>query len=219
MGAPNRDRSKTKQAALAAKAGDPASKAEKAAKATKAKKAKEPKDKKVSAIDAAAQVLSANKEPMNAKELIEANGRQEALDEPRRQNAPGNTFSALIREMAAKGKEAHFLLSKRNGEVRRQVGGQERPRDRPGRPETASFRRLAGRAALASGRDVANPLVAVSSRNRHLVCYLKATQVVVRLRLALSLVVWNADCRRSSQISLAGVYRKGIMHGQGRPLV
>jgi HB1, ASXL, restriction endonuclease HTH domain len=62
----------TNQAALAAKAGDPAPKAEKAAKAAKPKKAKEPKEKRVSAIDAAAQVLSASKEPMNAKEMIEA---------------------------------------------------------------------------------------------------------------------------------------------------
>ena len=40
--------------------------------ATKAKAPKEPKEKKLSAIDAAAQVLAASKEPMNAKEMIEA---------------------------------------------------------------------------------------------------------------------------------------------------
>src|SRR6478752_8124542 len=37
---------------------------------TKSKKAKQPKEKKLSAIDAAAQVLAASKEPMNAKEMI-----------------------------------------------------------------------------------------------------------------------------------------------------
>src|SRR5678816_2784132 len=62
----------TKQAALAAKAGDPVPKAEKAAKGAKPKKAKEPKEKRVSAIDAAAQILSASKEPLTSKEMIEA---------------------------------------------------------------------------------------------------------------------------------------------------
>jgi hypothetical protein len=42
-------------------------------KSTKAKsKANKPKDKKLSAIDAAAQVLATAKEPLNAKEMIEA---------------------------------------------------------------------------------------------------------------------------------------------------
>ena len=40
--------------------------------ATKAKAPKEPKEKKLSAIDAAAQVLAASKEPMNAKQMIKA---------------------------------------------------------------------------------------------------------------------------------------------------
>src|SRR4051812_8032791 len=39
---------------------------------TKSKKTKPPKEKKLSAIDAAAQVLADSKEPMNAKEMIEA---------------------------------------------------------------------------------------------------------------------------------------------------
>src|SRR5262245_1027522 len=58
----------SKKEALDAKAGAPAQES----KATKAKKAKPPKEKKVSAIDAAAQVLSGAKEPMNCKEMIEA---------------------------------------------------------------------------------------------------------------------------------------------------
>jgi hypothetical protein len=48
----------------------PKAKADKPAK--KAKAPKEAKEKKLSAIDAAAQVLAASKEPMNAKEMIEA---------------------------------------------------------------------------------------------------------------------------------------------------
>ena len=64
----------TKKQALDAKAGAPAADA-KATKPAKAKKAKEPKAKKVSAIDAAAQVLAASKEPMNCKDLIEAMAR------------------------------------------------------------------------------------------------------------------------------------------------
>ena len=103
----------TKQAALAAKAGDPTPKAEKAAKATKPRKAKEPKEKKVSAIDAAAQVLSASKEPMNAKEMIEAMAVKKLWTSPGGKTPHATLFSAIIREIAAKGKEARFVKTER----------------------------------------------------------------------------------------------------------
>jgi len=103
----------TKQAALAAKAGEPAPKTEKAAKGSKPKKAKEPKEKRVSAIDAAAQVLSASKEPMNAKEMIEAMAAKKLWTSPGGKTPHATLFSAIIREIAAKGKEARFVKTER----------------------------------------------------------------------------------------------------------
>ena len=103
----------TKQEALAAKAGTPSPKTEKAAKGTKSKKAKEPKEKKVSAIDAAAQVLSTSKEPMNAKEMIEAMAKKNLWTSPGGKTPHATLFSAIIREIAAKGKEARFVKTER----------------------------------------------------------------------------------------------------------
>src|SRR5436190_24137439 len=103
----------TKQAALAAKTGDPTPKVEKAAKGTKPKKAKEPKEKKVSAIDAAAQVLSASKEPMNAKEMIEAMAAKKLWTSPGGATPHATLYSAIIREIAVKGKEARFVKTER----------------------------------------------------------------------------------------------------------
>ncbi|HEX5033381.1 MAG TPA: HTH domain-containing protein [bacterium] len=103
----------TKQAALSAKAGDPAPKAEKTTKAAKAKKAKEPKEKRVSALDAAAQVVSASKEPMNAKEMIEAMAAKKLWTSPGGKTPHATLFSALIREIAAKGKDARFVKTER----------------------------------------------------------------------------------------------------------
>jgi len=60
----------TKKEALDAKAGTPVE----TTKAAKAKKAKEPKARKVGALDAAAQVLAASKEPMNTKAMAATAG-------------------------------------------------------------------------------------------------------------------------------------------------
>ena len=103
----------TKQAALAAKTGDPTPKVEKPAKGTKPKKAKEPREKKVSAIDAAAQVLSTSKEPMNAKEMIEAMAAKKLWTSPGGATPHATLYSAIIREIAAKGKEARFVKTER----------------------------------------------------------------------------------------------------------
>jgi hypothetical protein len=103
----------TKQAAFAAKAGTPAPKAEKAAKGTKPKKAKEPKEKKVSAIAAAARVLSASKEPLTSKEMIEAMAVKKLWTSPGGATPHATLYSAIIREIAAKGKEARFVKTER----------------------------------------------------------------------------------------------------------
>ena len=100
----------TKKEALDAKAGDVVPKVEKA---TKAKKVKETKDKKLSAIDAAAQVLAASKEPTNAKEMIEAMNAKALWTSPGGKTPHATLYSAIIREIALKGKEARFMKTER----------------------------------------------------------------------------------------------------------
>jgi HB1, ASXL, restriction endonuclease HTH domain len=87
-------------------------KAPKAEATTKAKKAKvtnQPKDKKLSAIDAATQVLAASKEPMNAKELIEAMAAKNLWISPSGKTPWATLYSALMREIAQKRKKARFV--------------------------------------------------------------------------------------------------------------
>ena len=103
----------SKQAALAAKAGDPAPKAEKEAKGTKPKKSKEPKEKKASAIDAAAKLLATSKEPMGCKELIEAMAAKNLWTSPGGKTPHATLYSAILREINVKGKEARFVKTDR----------------------------------------------------------------------------------------------------------
>src|SRR5262245_44631513 len=78
-----------------------------------AKKAKEPKDRKLSAIDAAAQVLASAKQPMNAKELIEAMKAKALWTSPGGKTPHATLVSAIIREIAVKGKESRFVKAGR----------------------------------------------------------------------------------------------------------
>ncbi len=104
----------TKKEALDAQAGEAAPTAEKTTKtAAKGKKANPPKEKKVSAIDAAAQVLAASKEPMNAKEMIEAMTAKSLWTSPGGKTPHATLYSAIIREIALKGKEARFVKTER----------------------------------------------------------------------------------------------------------
>jgi hypothetical protein len=100
----------TKKEALDAKTGDPTPKAEKPA---KTKKTKEPTEKKLSAIDAAAQVLAASKEPMNAKEMIEAMTAKSLWSSPGGKTPHATLYSAIIREISLKGKESRFVKTER----------------------------------------------------------------------------------------------------------
>ena len=101
----------TKKEALDAQAGAPALEAT----ATKsAKKAKAPKAKKVSAIDAAAQILAGAKEPMNCKEMIEAMAKRALWTSPGGKTPHATLYSAIIREIAIKGKECRFVKKDRS---------------------------------------------------------------------------------------------------------
>jgi hypothetical protein len=102
----------TKKQALDAKAGASAADA-KATKPAKAKKAKEPKAKKVGALDAAAQVLATSNEPMNAKEMIDAMAKKGLWTSPGGKTPHATLYSAIIREIAVKGKESRFVKKDR----------------------------------------------------------------------------------------------------------
>ena len=106
----------SKKEALDAKAapadGAPATEG-KVTKTQAAKKATPPKEKKVSAIDAAAQVLAKSKEAMNCKEMIDAMAKQALWTSPGGKTPHATLYSAIIREIALKGKEARFSKTER----------------------------------------------------------------------------------------------------------
>jgi hypothetical protein len=104
-------KTKAPKATKAKANGTPKAKADKQAK--KAKTPKPPKEKKVSAIDAAAQVLAASKEPMNAKEMIEAMAAKGLWTSPGGKTPHATLYSAIIREIATKGKESRFTKKDR----------------------------------------------------------------------------------------------------------
>src|SRR5688572_28588691 len=89
--------------------GAPASGAKPEKKPAKAKKAKPAKEKKLSAIDAAAQVLAGTKDPMNCKELVEAMAAKSLWTSPGGKTPHATLYSAIIREIALKGKESRFV--------------------------------------------------------------------------------------------------------------
>jgi hypothetical protein len=84
-------------------------------KASPAKKAKPKteKPKKLSALDAAAQVLAASKEPMNAKEMIEAMAAKGLWTSPGGKTPAATLYSAILREVNTKGKDARFKKTDR----------------------------------------------------------------------------------------------------------
>ena len=91
------------------------SKASKGTKAAPAKKAKPKGDKpkKLSALDAAAQVLAASKEPMNAKQMIDAMAAKGLWTSPGGKTPHATLYSAILREINAMGKGARFKKTDR----------------------------------------------------------------------------------------------------------
>ena len=65
-------------------------------------------DKKLSAIAAAAQVLDESKEPMNAKQMIEAMAEKKLWTTPGGKTPHATLYSAILREIKTKGKDARF---------------------------------------------------------------------------------------------------------------
>ena len=97
-----------------------------AKKATTAKKTTQPKAtkpvaqkktadkaKKTSALDAAARVLSESKEPLNSKQMIEAMESKGYWTSPGGKTPHATLYSAILREISVKGKEARFQKTDR----------------------------------------------------------------------------------------------------------
>ena len=81
--------------------------------ATKKVPAKAKKAGKMSALDAAAKVLGEFKEPMNTREMIVAMATKKYWKSPGGATPHATLYSALIREISAKGKEARFKKTTR----------------------------------------------------------------------------------------------------------
>jgi hypothetical protein len=79
----------------------------------KAKKRKEPKAKKSSALDAAARVLEEAGQPMACPEMIEAMTAKGYWSSPKGLTPAATLYSAVLREIKAKGKESRFVKTER----------------------------------------------------------------------------------------------------------
>jgi hypothetical protein len=71
------------------------------------------KAKKLSAIDAAAKVLEGAKNPMTTKEMITAMAAKKLWKSPGGKTPHATLYSAILREISTKGKDARFKKSER----------------------------------------------------------------------------------------------------------
>ena len=83
------------------------------AKAKRAKRSDSPKEKKLSAIDAAAKVLTEADEPMNTKEMVDAMATKGYWTSPGGKTPHATLYSAIIREIAVKGDASRFRKTER----------------------------------------------------------------------------------------------------------
>ena len=79
----------------------------------KAKKGKEPKAKKTSALDAAVRVLEEAGQPMTTPEMIEAMTAKKYWTSPKGLTPAATLYSAVLREIKAKGRESRFVKTER----------------------------------------------------------------------------------------------------------
>ena len=84
-----------------------------ATKLTKAKTAKQTAREKLSALDAAAKVLGESSEPLSTKQMIEAMEEKGYWKSPGGKTPWATLYSALSREIAAKGDESRFRKTER----------------------------------------------------------------------------------------------------------
>jgi hypothetical protein len=72
-----------------------------------------PKPKKLSAIDAAAKLLAETGQAMNCHEMVEAMAKKGLWTSPGGQTPHATLYSAILREIGKKGKEARFTKTER----------------------------------------------------------------------------------------------------------
>jgi len=80
---------------------------------TRAKASAPPRDKKLSALDAAAKLLAETGETMGAKEIIAALEAKGYWKSPGGKTPHATLYSAIIRELDAKGEQARFVKTER----------------------------------------------------------------------------------------------------------
>src|SRR5262245_20762629 len=97
--------------ATKSKKSEPKAKATKAAKP--AKKAAAKSDGKMSCLDAAAKVLGESTEPLTTKEMIEKMAAKKYWTSPGGKTPAATLYSAILREINAKGKDARFKKTER----------------------------------------------------------------------------------------------------------
>ena len=83
------------------------------AKTSRAKTAKAKRNGKLSAINAAAKVLGETKKALNCKELVEAMAAKGYWKSPGGQTPDRTLYSAILREINNKGKDARFKKADR----------------------------------------------------------------------------------------------------------
>ena len=103
----------TKKRASKAKVAKKAKPAAKAKPTAKAKTKKAVKPKRLSGLDAAATVLKKSGKPMRSRELITAMAKQGLWTSPGGKTPHATLYAAMIREIAAKGKDARFTKTER----------------------------------------------------------------------------------------------------------
>ena len=86
---------------------------QRATKGPAAKRAKHDKPKKLSALDAAAKVLNEARRPMNCQELIALMANKGLWTSPGGKTPQATLYSAILREIKTKGKEARFTKTER----------------------------------------------------------------------------------------------------------
>ena len=91
----------------------PSSKAREIKPRAKATTAKKEKATKLSAIDAAAKVLAESKEPLTTKQMIEQMAKRKLWVSPGGKTPERTLYSAVLREINTRGKEARFQKTER----------------------------------------------------------------------------------------------------------
>jgi len=82
-------------------------------KAAGSRKPQADKPQRLSGLDAAAAVLAKATEPMNAKAIVEAMAEQKLWSSPGGKTPAATIYSAMLREIATKGKQSRFRKSTR----------------------------------------------------------------------------------------------------------